>query len=477
MESALERTKGTRVAIFATEETARTLISALDPLPATEVCALPWPPSPLASGSASEAGVPDLVVCEIGSARQALDHRRELDRIWPESLVVSCEKSLPGFDSGEGALLPASREAGYHGHVLIDKAALHLPFFLRYAAQRRQTEARLERLEQILNAFSQILISLDLQRVASRIIEEFSRRIQADAWLLYTVSEDGESLELELAEGMRIRPHSLKLTLGGSGLENTALHGGEMKIFTRVNAGKTGVAFEGETADGGGEQESSVLCLPLTVENRAIGVIEAIRHHGSFEKPDEELLCELSRVASIALNNALRYERAERMYMQDDLTRLYNSRYLRQFIEREIKRARRYGSPFSVIFIDIDGFKEVNDSFGHRVGSEALCEIAELLSGSVRDTDVVARYGGDEFTIVLPETGAELALSTAERIRARIAAMDFSGGSQYSFRLTASFGVAAFPEHAESAADLLEKADLAMYEAKAGGKNNVKLAQ
>ncbi|MFN7947424.1 MAG: sensor domain-containing diguanylate cyclase [Blastocatellia bacterium] len=476
MESERKVTNGARVAVFATEETTQTLRSVLDVLPATEIHALPWPPSGTITELSETASAPDLIVCEIGSELQARDHQRELGRLWPETMLVSCEKGLPGFDRGTGSLLLASREAGYHGHVLINEAALHLPFFLRYAAQRRQNEARLRQLERILNAFSQILISLDLQRVASRIIEEFSRQVQADAWLLYTVAEDGQSLELVLAEGMRVRPHSLNLTLHSSGPGNTALPGSEMKIITQGNAGEISVAIETLSADES-VQQSSVLCLPLTVESRAIGVIEAIRHHGGFEKPDSELLGELSRIASIALNNALRYERAERMYMQDDLTRLYNSRYLRQFIEREIKRAKRYGSQFSVVFIDVDGFKEVNDSLGHRVGSETLCEIAELLTSSVRDTDVVARYGGDEFTIVLPETGAELALSTAERIRVRMAEMAFSGGSRYSFRLTASFGVAAFPTHAENAVDLLEKADLAMYEAKAVGKNQVKSAK
>jgi diguanylate cyclase (GGDEF)-like protein len=470
MEIERERTNGTRVAVFATGETAQTLISALNVFPATEVSSLAWPPAPSAFASTETATVPDLIVCEIGDERQAIEWRRELDRVWPDTLAVSCEQSSAACAQSNGSLVVASREAGFHGHLRIDEAALHLPFFLRYAAQRRQTEARLERLEQVLNAFSQILISLDLHRVASRIIEEFSRWIQADAWLLYTLAEDNQSLELELAEGLRVRRHSLKLRLDGPGFDNLALNyrnpDGEIKVINQEDA-----------ADEGAARRSSILCLPLTVENRAIGVIEAIRHHSDFEKPDEHLLRELSRIASMALNNAMRYEQAERMYMQDDLTRLHNSRYLRQFIEREIKRARRYDSQFSVIFLDADGFKDVNDSYGHRVGSETLCEVAELLLASVRDTDVVARYGGDEFTVVLPETSAEQARITAERIRLRIAERVFSGGSQHAFRLTASLGVATFPDHAENAADLLEKADLAMYAAKACGKNNVQSAK
>jgi diguanylate cyclase (GGDEF)-like protein len=280
---------------------------------------------------------------------------------------------------------------------------------------------------------------------------------------------------------MRIRPHSLKLSLSLPAFEKTAPHllkmtGEMMAANFQVAESVRADSLTESVAPDNGHSQSTVLCLPLIVEDKAVGVIKAIRHSGNFEKPDEQLLAEMSRIASIALNNAMRYEQAERMYMQDDLTQLYNSRYLRQFIDREIKRAHRYGSSFSVIFIDIDGFKDVNDRYGHRVGSETLCEAAHLLMESVRDTDVVARYGGDEFTIVLPETPAEQALLTAERIRQALAEQPFSGGGKNKFHLTASFGVAAFPEHAQNAADLLEKADLAMYEAKAVGKNKAKLS-
>lgn len=480
MESEQERINGTRITVFATEESTSALVKMLKVFPATEICTLAWPPSTPMAGVAEAHAAPDLVVCEIGDTCQAEDWRSALGRLWPDSLIVSCEKSRGSFERQPESLIAASRDAGYHGHLLIDEAALHLPFFLRYAAQRRQTEAKLERLEQVLKSFSQILISLDLQRVATGIIEEFSRWIAADGWLLYTVSEDSHVLELVTAEGVRVRPHSLKLTLDGSVPGNTALHRGKMAANNRTDAGSSahGAAVEAvTTTEEQTQPQSSMLCLPLVVEGAAVGLIQAIRHDGNFEKPDELFLAELSRIASLALNNAMRYERAERMYMQDDLTRLYNSRYLRLFVDREIKRARRYHSHFSVLFIDLDGFKQVNDQFGHRVGSETLCETAELLTEVVRETDVVARYGGDEFTIVLPETSADNAMATAERIRQRIAEKIFSGGSEHQFRLTVSIGVAAFPDHAENAADLLEQADLAMYEAKAVGKNNVKVSR
>jgi len=468
MECPQESQAGARVAVLASAEAAQALVMALRGVSSAEVSPLAWP-TPQTSTPA-----PDLVLCEICDARQAVDRRRELGTIWPGALLVSCESSADGHDEKAGAALDlASREAGYHGHVLLDEAALHLPFFLRYAEQRRTAETQLARLERLLNAVSRMHASLDQQRVASAVVQEFEQWVRADSWLLYTISDDGQFLELALSEGVRTRPQSLTLAINGPGLVERALQQGEIAVFNQSEA-------EGPDRTGARKRTAgAVLCLPLMVEGQVVGVVEAIRNEesGTFDVLDEQMLRELSRIASTALNNAMRFARAERMYMQDDLTRLYNSRYLRQFLDNEIKRARRYRSRVSVVFIDIDGFKQVNDRYGHRVGSETLREVGGLLADSVRETDVVARYGGDEFTIVLPETSAEKAVATAERIRLRIAEQRFGAASRQSFNLTASFGIAAYPNHAQAVADLIEKADLAMYEAKAANKNNVKLAK
>ncbi|MFY9571489.1 MAG: GGDEF domain-containing protein, partial [Blastocatellia bacterium] len=150
--------------------------------------------------------------------------------------------------------------------------------------------------------------------------------------------------------------------------------------------------------------------------------------------------------------------------------------YLYQTLEGEIRRARRYGSSVSVVFMDLDGFKLVNDAYGHRAGSATLTEVAQVITRSVRESDFVARYGGDEFVLMLPETTAKRALQMAERVRLRIVGHRFRGGVGAEIHLTASFGVASFPEHANHAEKLIELADAAMYEAKQRDKNNVKLA-
>jgi len=152
-----------------------------------------------------------------------------------------------------------------------------------------------------------------------------------------------------------------------------------------------------------------------------------------------------------ALDNALMLRRAEALSVTDDLTQLYNSRYLSQVLRRETKRASRSGRPLSLLFIDLDGFKAVNDTYGHLAGSRALVEAAAMIKVSARETDVVARFGGDEFAIVLPDTTSEGALAVGDRVRERVAAHPFLQGEGFQIALTVSVGVATLPDVSISA--------------------------
>jgi diguanylate cyclase (GGDEF)-like protein len=216
--------------------------------------------------------------------------------------------------------------------------------------------------------------------------------------------------------------------------------------------------------------------VPLVCGERILGVLEGARQRSAFTKSELAILNALSLPVASALANAVRIGEAERLSQTDDLTKLHNARYLRQFLLNEIRRARRYGSSVAALFLDLDDFKRVNDAHGHLAGSHVLMEMAAVILSSIRDTDAVARYGGDEFVIVLPDTEIELAGTVAERIREKIARHQFNAGRNLRLSLTASFGVAAFPMHASSPQQLIASADTAMYEAKAANKNCIRFS-
>lgn len=225
----------------------------------------------------------------------------------------------------------------------------------------------------------------------------------------------------------------------------------------------------------------AVIAWPLVARGRTVGALVAMDPLPATRTPRlsrafGRALGAVLEPAAIALDNALRLQRAEALSVTDDLTQLYNSRYLTQVLRREAKRASRSGRPLSLLFVDLDGFKGINDVHGHLSGSRALVEAGGVIRGCARETDVVARFGGDEFSIVLPDTGSDGARAVGERIRERVAAHAFLAVDGHDIHLTASVGVATLPDVAASAESLLHAADKAMYCVKDRGKDGICVA-
>jgi diguanylate cyclase (GGDEF)-like protein len=194
-------------------------------------------------------------------------------------------------------------------------------------------------------------------------------------------------------------------------------------------------------------------------------------------RPDDARLATLLlEPVAVALDSALLLRRSEELSVTDDLTQLYNSRYLNAALRREVERSRRYRTPLSLIFLDLDGFKSINDRHGHLCGSRALVEVGAVIRATVREIDIVARFGGDEFTVILPQTGCDGARVIARRIRERIAATRYLATHGLEVRVTASLGIASYPEHGVTGEDLVARADQAMYAAKEAGKDRVAVA-
>ena len=227
--------------------------------------------------------------------------------------------------------------------------------------------------------------------------------------------------------------------------------------------------------------ESSSLDLreALVITIRACSAIQGyvvlFNNHGC-DLPDDNSLRRLSLLldhSEQAFENALRYKSMNSLVYIDELTELFNYRYLDVVLERETRRVKRYGSSLSLIFLDVDNFKNVNDTHGHRIGSLVLKEVGALLKQMVRDIDVVIRYGGDEYTIILVEAGLSEASLVSERIRLGIERHIFAQGEGLDIRISASLGYACYTLHATDKKQLLELADQAMYRGKEGGRNRV----
>jgi diguanylate cyclase (GGDEF)-like protein len=213
--------------------------------------------------------------------------------------------------------------------------------------------------------------------------------------------------------------------------------------------------------------------LPVVARGQIVGVIVVFAYpQRRFHAGDFALLEMVGTQATIALQNARHYQ----LSTVDDLTRLYLRRHFDQRLRDEVARSRRYSKRFTLMLVDFDAFKEVNDRYGHAAGDRVLKMVAEILRQEVRSMDIPARMGGDEFAVLLPEVGWQGALLVAERIRRRLegAAVEADGRPIHQ---TVSMGIASFPDHAgRDDRELLAAADAALYEAKTAGRNQVRVA-
>jgi diguanylate cyclase (GGDEF)-like protein len=234
--------------------------------------------------------------------------------------------------------------------------------------------------------------------------------------------------------------------------------------------------FRPETDSLPGLATTACLAAPLKVRDTTMGVLVAVNRLDSspFEVRHLRVLSLLANHTAIAIENGKLFRRAEQLAVTDDLTQVYNFRFLKMALRREVKRAARFGQNFSLMMLDVDNLKAYNDRHGHLRGSEVLKLIAQTLVREARAIDLVAKFGGDEFVIILPQTPREGACVLAERINQAVEQKPFplvDAGM-----ITISVGVATFPENGSTAGELLEAADMALYAAKQSGKNQVATA-
>jgi diguanylate cyclase (GGDEF)-like protein len=339
------------------------------------------------------------------------------------------------------------------------------------AQQLKKTAQRLAILTDIVKTANSIL---EPRKVIELIMAKIQQLIPSEAWSMLMVDEEKQELTFELALGEKGKDVSSFRVKMGEGIAGWVAQTGKPTIVNDTSRDpRFARRFDSQTQF----QTRSILCAPLISRGRTIGVVQVInRRGGKFTQADLEVLLTLVEPCAIAIENAILFQRTEQLTITDDLTKLFNSRYLNLYISREIKRCKRHGIPLSVIFLDLDGFKGVNDAYGHLAGSRTLTEVGGILVEAVRESDILARYGGDEFVVVLPETPPSGALVIAERIRKAIESHPFLKDQGLEARISASFGIASYPDHALTPEGLIQKADQAMYRVKERDKNGIEVA-
>lgn len=401
-----------------------------------------------------------------------------------DSRVTMLIDQIPSASYSMGAsptLLEASRSIGFRRHLttpvrLIDvERALGLPSVVDLATRLESSTPRLVRLSRRTEAVGELMravnASNDPASVGNALVSRVREWLPLTEWSLIAIEADGVVRRLDDRD---IEPAFKGV---GSEIADVVIRGGKAAIRTTSYVTQRLAVASGQ----GPQAELTMLGWPLVAGGEVAGVLVGIDYGRLRRLPvlANELvdaLTVLVEPAAYALAHALRVERAEALSVTDDLTQLYNSRYLNEALRKETKRAMRSGWPLSLLFIDLDGFKKINDIHGHLMGSRALIEAAQIIKGAARETDIVARFGGDEFAILLPETGDEGAQQVARRLRDRIQRFVFLGDRGLGNRITASIGLATLPDVADTAEGLLQAADAAMYRVKVTGKNGIHVA-
>jgi diguanylate cyclase (GGDEF)-like protein len=327
--------------------------------------------------------------------------------------------------------------------------------------------ARLRDFRHALARLGDVLASTrDRHVMLSALLDATTTYLGAPAGVFYLLVAGSDRLRPMETSGTAGNPTEV----GGStrGLAVAAAEAGGPVLWPRDG---DGAAPSPEEPDAG----AGAMAVPLRSGGHPFGVLAYYGRAVPFDDDDVESLDILVRQAETAIENSFLYEEAVRLSLTDGMTGLWNRRNFDLRLESELSRAVRFSEPFAVVFVELDQMKVVNDRHGHQAGDTVLIELARRLTEAVREVDVVARWGGDEFTLLLPKTGLQGALLLGEKIRSAVDNTPFQVDSG-PLHITISVGVAAYPEHGDAGKALVAAADAAMYRAKAKGRNRVEHA-
>jgi diguanylate cyclase (GGDEF)-like protein len=317
--------------------------------------------------------------------------------------------------------------------------------------------------------------SLQLDQVLGTIMEKIEEFLRPDTWSLLLVDQAKQELYFELAVGKGAQAlEDIRIKLG-QGLAGWVAQTGQAVIVPDVSQD---TRFFSKVDERTKMETRSIVAVPVRFRERCLGVIELVNCVGpqGFHERDLALLEALADFAAIALENARHVQRIHELTITDDCTSLYNARHMNFILETEVYRSQRYGYEFSLVFIDLDYFKKVNDTYGHLIGSKLLAEIGQMVKSHLRLIDFAFRYGGDEFVVLLPQTSKESACVVARRLHRLIRETVWLQSEGLNVHITSSVGVASYPSDSRTKVDLLHLADEAMYQVKNSTRDSVAAA-
>jgi len=317
--------------------------------------------------------------------------------------------------------------------------------------------------------------SLQLDQVLRTIMEKINEVLHPDTWSLLLMDQDKGELYFQIATGKgaeALKDIRIKL---GQGLAGWVAQTGQPVVVPDTSKDARFFAKVDERTK---METRSIVAVPVRFRDHCLGVIELLNCVGpeGFSKRDLVLLEALADYAAIAIENARHVQRIHELTITDDCTALYNARHLNFMLDTEIYRSHRYAFEFSLIFIDLDHFKKVNDTWGHLMGSKLLSEIGLAIKEKCRLIDLAFRYGGDEFVVLLPQTSKENAMGVARRLHNLIRETLWLKEAGLNVHISSSIGVASYPTDSRTKAELLHLADEAMYSVKNSTRDSVAAA-